>query len=356
MNSVKDALIREILEHKLIVLVLVLVVLLLATMFVFGFALSYIHSQVNTPLARECEDVKFTVQEGEGAKQIAQNLEEAGLIHDDFYFMYYVSIVGTSKNLQAGDYILASCMSIQEIADTIIQGKESNEVALTFPEGFGLKEIEDRLKEANSEWQMANSTVGDHKAHYAFFRDAPAGASLEGYLFPDTYFFDKDGNAKDVIQKMLENFDSKLTGDLRNEIERQGKTIFEIITAASLIEKEVRGSQDKKIVSGIIWKRLELGMPLQIDATVTYIKSSIINHQPSTKITFQDLEIDSPYNTYKYKGLPPGPISNPGFESIRAAIYAQETDYLYYLSKPDGETVFSKTLSEHNQAKFKYLK
>jgi len=351
MNSVKDALIREIMDHKLIVLVLVLVVLLLAAMFVFGFAVSYMQSQVNTPLARECEDVRFVIQEGEGAKQIAQNLEKAGIIHDDFYFMYYVGMMGTSKNLQAGDYILAPCMSIREIADTIIQGKESNEVALTFPEGFSIADVEDRLVKADSTWLVSNAKVGTYQNQYDFLAEVPPAASLEGYLFPDTYFFNKDGDAEDVIQKMLENFDSKLTRELRNEIERQGKTIFEIITVASLIEKEVRGPEDKKIVSGIIWKRLGLGMLLQIDATVTYLTK-----KRSTEVTYRDLEIDSPYNTYKYNGLPLGPISNPGMSSIHAAIYAQETGYLYYLSKPDGETVFSKTLSEHNVAKFKYLK
>lgn len=351
MNSIKGVLIREILEHKLIVLVLALIILFSIALFVFGFAVSYMYSKVDITPTSDCEEVTFVVGEGEGAKQIAKNLERAGLVHDDFYFMYYVSVLGTSKNLQAGDYILATCMSIREIVDIIVQGRESNEVAITFPEGFTLKEIEERLKIANRKWQIADSIVGGYKAHYAFLQDAPSDASLEGYLFPDTYFFDKEGSVENVIQKMLENFDSKLTRDLRNEIESQGKTIFEIITVASLIEKEVRSPEDKKIVSGIIWKRLELGMPLQIDATVTYLTK-----KRSTEVTLQDLEIDSLYNTYKYKGLPPGPISNLGISSIVAAIYAQETEYLFYLSKPDGETVFSRTLEEHNRAKFKYLR
>jgi UPF0755 protein len=139
--------------------------------------------------------------------------------------------------------------------------------------------------------------------------------------------------------------------EIKEEIERQGKSIFDIITMASLLEKEVRTEEDKKIVAGILWKRMEIGMPLQVDATIAYITG-----KNSTRISKEETKIDSPYNTYKYKGLPLGPICNPGFESIFASLYYEDSDYLYYLSTPEGETIFSKTLEEHNIAKGKYLK
>ena len=138
---------------------------------------------------------------------------------------------------------------------------------------------------------------------------------------------------------------------MRTEILGQEKTIFEIITMASLLEKEVKAFEDKKLVSGILWKRLENKMPLQVDATITYITG-----KKSSKVSLDETKIDSPYNTYKYKGLPPGPISNPGLESIVAAIYPKKLDYLYYLSTPEGETIFSKTFEEHKRAKEQYFK
>ena len=150
---------------------------------------------------------------------------------------------------------------------------------------------------------------------------------------------------------MLENFDLKLTLELRQEIASQEKTIFEIVTMASLLEKEVRTLDDRKLVAGILWKRLENKVPLQVDATVAYITG-----KKTTKVSKEDTEIDSAYNTYKYLGLPLGPICNPGIESIVASLYPQDSNYWYYLSTPEGETIFSRTLQEHNIAKAKYLK
>jgi len=149
---------------------------------------------------------------------------------------------------------------------------------------------------------------------------------------------------------MLNNFNKKITSDLREEIEKQNKTIFEIITMASLLEKRC-GAKKIKIVSGILWKRINHNIPLQVDATIVYITS-----KQTIKIPKEDLEIDSPYNTYKFRGLPIAPICNPGLESIKAAIYPEDSDYFYYLSTLEGKTIFSKTLKEHNIAKARYLK
>ena len=151
-----------------------------------------------------------------------------------------------------------------------------------------------------------------------------------------------------MINYVLSNFRKKLTPELRLEIANQKKSIFDIVTMASLLEKEVRTLDDKKIASGILWKRLGVGMPLQLDATVNYITG-----KSDASVLFKDAKIDSPYNTYKYKGLPKGPISNPGIDSIMAAIYPIQTKYWFYLS--DGITHFSETLQQHNAAKRRYL-
>jgi UPF0755 protein len=191
-------------------------------------------------------------------------------------------------------------------------------------------------------------TQKDYSSEFDFLQDKPENESIEGYLFPDTYQIAKGESCEEMLNTMLSNFDKKLTLNLRTEIKNQRKSIFDVVIMASLIEKEVRTFDDKKIVSGILWKRMAVGMPLQLDATINYITGK---SDPSA--TIKDTKIDSPYNTYKYKGLPKGPISNPGINSIIAAIYPSQTDYWYYLA--DGRTIFSKTLEEHNAAAKMYL-
>ncbi len=198
---------------------------------------------------------------------------------------------------------------------------------------------------------------------FDFLGDTPKVRSLEGYLFPDTYFLAVHPTAESVINKMLDNFRAKVTPQLQAQIKAKGFTVYQAVTLASIVEKEVgRRSanlsaddlqtlqNERQIVAGIFINRLNLGMPLQSDATVTYITK-----KNNPQATAEDLQIDSPYNTYKYKGLPPGPISNPSLSSIEAVANYKNTDYLYFLTKPDGTAVFAKTLDEQNANKAKYL-
>ncbi len=272
------------------------------------------------------ETVIFLVKKGEGAKEISINLKEQGLIRYSSLFRAYALIEDKAEELKAGEYELSPSMNIPEIVDKLASGDRIKKI-ITIIEGWTAKDIANYLEveELNSD--------------------------LEGYLFPDTYEISPEDEIEEIIEKMLANFDKKLTLELREEIASQEKTIHEIVIMASLIEKEVRIFEDKKIVSGILWKRIESNMPLQVDATITYITG-----RKSTEILQEELDIDSPYNTYKYKGLPFGPICNPGMESILAAIYFEDSEYWFYLSTPEGETIFSKTLKEHSEARKKYLK
>jgi UPF0755 protein len=267
----------------------------------------------------------FSVEKGQGLFEIGENLEKEGLIKSKIFFDFYVILIGKQKNLKAGKYFLSSSMNISQIAQKIISG-DIAKVKVTIPEGFTVKEIEERLG------------------------IKLPGENLEGYLFPDTYYFPIDVSGKEVAKIMRENFEKKIS-PYKEEIEKSGRSLHEIITMASLLEKEVKTKEEKEIVAGILWKRLKYGIPLQVDATITYITG-----KKTTRISKEDLQIDSPYNTYKYKGLPPGPICNPGLESILAALYPKDSDYWYYLSTPEGKTLFFKTLKEHNLAKAKYLK
>lgn len=296
--------------------------------------------------------VNFVVEKGEGAKEISIKLKSEGLIKHSSIFRTYVLFKGLSKKLQAGQYELSPSMNLPSIVKKLSRGEIIKE-KITIIEGWNLKNITQYFQdnEISTQEEFLELTKKDFSQGLSFLLDKPKDLSLEGYLFPDTYEVIPGASAENIIRKILNNLDQKITPDLREEINQQGKSIFEIITMASLLEKEVRTLEDKKIVSGILWKRLEIGMPLQVDATINYITG-----KNDDGASFIDLEIDSPYNTYKYYGLPLGPIANPGLDSILAAIYPQDSDYLYYLSDHDGRTIFSETYKEHNAAKAKYRK
>ena len=301
-------------------------ILLIALIASAGFRLAYL------PYSQDISESQFSVKRGDGSRDIALNLERHNLIKWAPIFRVYVLARGIAGELKAGEYFLSPSMNIPQIADKLTRG-DVIKISVTIPEGFTQRQIEEKL---------------------GF--ELPGG-NLEGFLFPDTYQFSFGFSAEEAIEKMRNNFESKLSEELRDDISLQNKTVLEIVTMASLIEKEVISLQDKKLVSGILWKRLEINMPLQIDATLAYLSGQ-------DGWTFDEMrrdisllkEIDSAYNTYKYLGLPPGPICNPGLESIIAAVYPTESDYWYYLSTPQGETVFNEALQGHNIARAEYFK
>jgi UPF0755 protein len=320
----------------------------------------------------------FEVKKGENLEEIAKNLKKEGFLKFGFPFYFYVLIRGKATDLKSGVYLLTPDDTIFVLADKIITG-ETAKIKVTIPEGFNLNQIEEKLinptqinftKEELLKYSLdliltkpnlKEFKTRDFKSEFNFLESAPDDISLEGFLFPDTYYLYPSQGTKEIIKIFLDNFNKKLAPEPRETMEKQGKTIFEILTMASLIEKEVRTLEDKKLVSGILWKRLKIGMPLQVDATITYIKKTInpegVASRPyGARISTEDTQIDSPYNTYKYLGLPKGPISNPGLDSILAAVYPEDSDYWYYLSTPEGKTIFSKTFKEHNFARAKYLK
>lgn len=301
----------------------------------FGGGYFFIKYQIFTPLSSQSAEQSFTIEKGDGLREIAADLEKEGLIRNKIYFKYYVVYRGWAARLQAGEYLLSPSLNITQIAETIVKGEAaSQEITITIPEGFTLKQIDARLTKADL------IEAGE------LFKQS----QLEGYLFPDTYRFNQEATLDEIISKMRDNFDRKLDEDLRNEIARQGNTLKEIIIMASLLEKEVATDQDRQIVSGIFWKRLKNSYPLESCATIAYILGI-----DKWRYSVTDTKVESPYNTYQNIGLSPGPICNPGLSAIEAAVYPEPSDYYFFLSKPDGQTVFSQTLEEHNQNKAKYL-
>ena len=298
----------------------------------------------------------FTINKGQGVREIGNNLARANLIRYSFFFEIYLYFNKQGKSLKAGDYELSKSLTMSEIVSKIVAGDVIKKT-ITIIEGWDIGDISEYLEkekiamiEATLDFDNKEQRESYFSKSFSFLADKPKNNGLEGYLFPDTYSYSIEDKLEDIIKRMLSNFD-KMTKDLRVEISSQRKTVFEIIIMASMLEKEVKTLEDKKMVAGVLFNRLEIGMPLQVDSTITYITK-----KNTTAILKEELEIDSLYNTYKYRGLPYGPISNPGIESIKAAIYPTENNYLYYLSTKEGETVFSKTLKEHNQAINKYLR
>lgn len=316
---------------------------------------------INKTVSDIGQDVTFIVGPGQSVKEIGENLHQAGLIESKFFFKVYAWRTKNQSNFQAGEYVLNPGLNIKEIAKALVSGESLNkERTVTIIEGWTSHDINEyllsnRIVNDDSFLVLAQSKVRSWPLSFPkplFLNNAPTGASLEGYLFPDSYRIYKDAIAEDIILKMLNNFNEKLSSQMRDEITKQDKTIHEIITMASIIEKEVRTEQDLKIASGIFWDRIKNKQALQSDATLTYLLG---DEKPQHSI--EETEIDSKYNTYKYLGLPPGPISNPGLNAIKAAIYPEFTDYNYFLNRLDtGETIFSKTLEEHNKYKARYLK
>lgn len=314
----------------------------------------YIRRELYLPLDPTGKEKPFLVKKGDNFLAIGKNLEKEFLIKNYFYFSLYSFCKRKHKNLKAGEYLLSPAMSIVEIAEKIING-QTNKIKITIPEGWTKEDIADLLeiKNLSSREEFLNVANSPEKFYeqFNFLRKNPELKDLEGYLFPDSYFFERPASPEEIISVFLRNFEKKVNSEMMAEIDRQNKSLFEIIIVASLIEKEVILKSDKEIVSGILWKRLSIGMPLQVDATITYLTK-----RKSTAITMEELKIDSPYNTYKYAGLPPGPISNPGIESILAAIFPQKTSYLFYLSSKTGETIFSENAKDHALAREKHLK
>ncbi len=296
----------------------------------------------------------FEIKSGEGVKDIAESLENSQLIKNKYYLYYYIWKTNSKGKIQAGKYELKGSMTIPEIVQVLSIGEVvSNEVKITFPEGTSAKDMAEILKNKGFDGDrfldIVKSGAGA-KTDYEFLNSKPEKDSLEGFLFPDTYIFFKNAKPEDIINRMLLNFDEKLTPEIRSEIEKNGHSVYEIVTMASILEKEVKTPDDMKIASGIFWDRIGAGMPLQSCATIAYVLG-----KEKKQYSYDDTRTPSPYNTYMNKGLPPGPIDNPGMNALRAAIYPAKTDFTYFLTDPEtGKTIFSKTIEEHAANKAKY--
>ena len=313
-------------------------------------------------------NTSIIIKKGLTVREIGDILEEKEIIDSSSAFYWYVRLNSLDKDIVSGRFLLNPSMNVPEILAKISDVSKS-EAVITIVEGNSIKDIDKKLAETGltkeGDFIAAVKTFNGYE-NYPFLdkkllaetqkattanmasQKSADYLPLEGYLYPDTYFLEPvNFDPNDLIIKALNNFSKKITPYLQ-EIQTSNKKLQEILTMASIIEKEVIGDKDRKMVSGILWKRLASGWRLDADATLLYITND-------KKITKDDLNIDSLYNTRKNKGLPPGPICNPSISSIEASIHPTPSDYFFYLTSKDGETKYAKTNDEKNQNREKYL-
>ncbi|MDI6820747.1 MAG: endolytic transglycosylase MltG [Patescibacteria group bacterium] len=293
--------------------------------------------------------IKFKIIRGESFKNIGARLSRESLIKSITIFKLYSLLTGNAQKFQPGIYDLSQTMSVPQILRILTEGGK-NEATVTIPEGSTLRDIDSILtshsileKDALTSYSLKYLSL-----EYPFLTEA---GSLEGFLFPDTYRFNINSKVDNVVRIFLDNFKMKAWPLLSGT-----KKWYEFLISASFLEREVPEFDDRQIVAGILMKRLELGIPLQIDATISYIKcDGLLKDCNEILVTKADLKIPSTYNTYQHLGWTPTPIANPGQAAIKAALTPKTTPYLYFLSSKTNETMFSKTLEEHNIKRAKYL-
>jgi len=299
--------------------------------------------------------VRIQIGSGETVQDIAQTLKDHGLIRSATAFRLYLKSKGLDTGIRPGTFLVDRSMSFAEIAEMLTAG-EGREAVVTIPEGYTIAEIDALLAD------MDLITGGDlldcaKNCDFSSFDFLPSSVSssshgrLEGYLFPDTYFVDvADFVPQFFLERLLGTFRTKVINGLSSDLAVSERSLHDVVTMASLIERETRTGEERPMIAGILWKRFDSNRGLDTDATVRYILG-----KQTGSLTKEDLETDSPYNTRRYRGLPPGPIANPGLASIKAALRPQTSSYWYYLHGRNGEIHYAETNEEHNGNKAKYL-
>jgi UPF0755 protein len=282
------------------------------------------------------EPVTIVVEKGDTLSSVADKLEEAGVIRSSTLFKIESRIEGGDTEIKAGEYQFTPVEGRDEILKTLSSGDSISALTITIPEGLTLEQTA-QVVEKQSGIPAEEFKAAAEKTDYGYkFLDDPAIETSEGFLFPKQYEFEKGTDAEQIVNRLLEQYLLETKDlDFAAAQERLNLTEYELITTASLIEKESANPEERPIIASVIYNRIRSGMPLQVDATIQYVLG-----KPKEDLKLADLEVDSPYNTYENPGLPPGPIASPSRESIQAALKPAETDYLYYVLEADGKKHF----------------
>jgi len=323
---------------KLLALVAVLIVAA-------GCAAYVVLGRVNEPFRGYAEEAQLVdIPQGAGTRAIGERLIAAGVVRDRVTYRAALWLGGNARHLKAGEYRFDHPMSPRDVLGKIARG-EVDLVSITFPEGLNITDMA-HLYESHGFGPAADFRAAA-KDVSAIRELDPAATDLEGYLFPETYALPRRAHAADLVRAMTDRFQKVLTPELRTESAARGLTVRQLVTLASIVEKETARPEERPIVAAVYSNRLRLGMGLQCDPTVIYALQRAGRYDGN--IRRDDLMFDSPYNTYRYAGLPPGPIAAPGKGSLEAAANPAENDLLYFVSRNDGTHEFARTLSEHNR-------
>jgi UPF0755 protein len=294
----------------------------------------------------------FVLKQGMNAAQIAQELEDLKVIRSAEAFRHLCRIEKADSKLVAGMYYLSPSLSSQEILDILLKGPVPDVVRITIPEGYTVAEIAETLAKngLGTEQEFYQAMQAFQAKDYSFLKDVPSSKNrLEGFLFPDTYFFAKNVKPQDVIDRFLQRFERELTVETQSRLKELDISIYTWVTKASIVEREAVKPEERPIIAGVFDNRLGKGMALESCATVQYVLGEV-----KPVLSLEDIAIDSPYNTYKNSGLPPGPIANPGHASLEAVLYSEKTDYFFFVAKNDGSHAFAVTYDEHLRNVSKY--
>ncbi|MDG2366364.1 MAG: endolytic transglycosylase MltG [Candidatus Marinimicrobia bacterium] len=315
---------------------------------VLGILLAFYSLILLWPQGNPYDSVKVTIPKGASLKEVSATLQDYNIIRNERSFLLAVKTLGYEKDIPAGRFKLVKASTNFEIIDQLVNGIQVNK-RVTILEGWTIDviafELQDKIGINPDEFKNACTN------ELLLWKWGISEESVEGYLFPNTYLFSEEEDIQDIIGRMINEYKQRITIEFRDRMKELEMEEKEVITLASIIEGEAIYDKERPIISGVYHNRLNIGMRLQADPTIQYI----IEGSPR-RLLNKDLKIKSPYNTYLNKGLPPGPINNPGIESIRAALYPAKTDFLYFVARGDGYHTFSKTKEEHNIAKRKFQK
>ena len=315
---------------------------------VLGILLAFYSLILLWPQGNPYDSVKVTIPKGASLKEVSTTLQDYNIIRNERSFLLAVKTLGYEKDMPAGRFKLVKASTNFDIIDQLVNGIQVNK-RVTILEGWTIdviaEELHDKIGINQDEFKSACTN------ELLLWKWGISEKTVEGYLFPNTYLFSEEEDVQDIIGRMINEYRQRITLEFRDRMQELGMEEKEIITLASIIEGEAIYDKERAVISGVYHNRLNIGMRLQADPTIQYI----INDSPR-RLLNKDLKIKSPYNTYLNKGLPPGPINNPGIESIKAALYPAKTDYIYFVARGDGYHTFSRTKEEHNIAKKKFQK
>ncbi|KGJ50271.1 aminodeoxychorismate lyase [Clostridium sp. NCR] len=322
---------------KIVAIIIVIILALIA---------GYIYSQIGPYNKSSKKEIIVEIPNGATLTDVADILQENKLIKNKVLFKAVEKVKPNKHGVKAGTYLLRQSYSNSKILSILTDGKVHNDgTKVTIPEGLTYKEVikslTDKKLGSSEKYEQLINNPKEFYTDFAFLKESDI-KNLEGFLYPDTYYFDKESTEKEVLSAMLKRFEQVYNDKFKEKQKEMGLTLQQVVNLASIIEKEAVVNEDRPMIASVFYNRLKIGMPLQSDATLQYAFD-----KRKERVMYKDLKVDSPYNSYLNKGLPPTPICSPGVKSIEAALYPSNTDYLYFVATVGGKNNYSKTYKEH---------